>query len=100
MRRQSITDGTWFDLSRATLWEEGCWFNGHNYISIATRSQWEHEALYCSRGGVWVVRKWSDWQGSAEAWTTISADGASAWLVRNKHRLPPRLERSAGASEV
>lgn len=82
MKRQKIEGGGWIDLNTATSYDESTHWNGKNHISDATGSQWEHETLYCSRKGVYVLHHTSQWQGS---WTRIDATEAAQWLVENGH---------------
>jgi len=88
------------DTSKAAQrWEEATDWNGNNYISRATGSQWEHEALYRSAKGRYYVVSWSQWQGSGpgQAWW-LSPREAALWLTSNDHEIPPDLE--AFAAEV
>jgi hypothetical protein len=86
MNRVALTDGRWFDLDAASRFAEGEYFDGHNYISKATGSQWEHEALYRTAGGSWILTRWSDWQGSpAPTYEAIPDAAAAAWLAANGH---------------
>ncbi len=84
MTRVALTDGGgWFDADKAEKVNEGSTHDGRNMISLATGSQWEHEALYRTRGGKWILNHWSNYQGSRESYTLISDADAAAWLVRN-----------------
>src|SRR3972149_6322249 len=85
--RQVLTDGTgrWFVRRSAERWDEKSRFDGNNYISCATGSQWEHETLYRTAGGRWILEHSSQWQGSRDEWTEISARDAARWLSRNGH---------------
>jgi len=87
MDRIALTDGSgrWFDRAKAKVFEEGDRWNGSNFISLATGSQWDHEALFRTAGGRWVLQSWSQYQGSPESWGEIGDIEAAAWLVRNKH---------------
>lgn len=76
-------DGATFDLTTAEHWDENTWFDGRNQISTATDSQWDHEVLYRTAKGAWVVYAWSQWQGSRETYRRIDADEARGWLLRN-----------------
>lgn len=91
MKRQALTDGTgrWFDLEAATSFEEATRWDGHNHVSLATGSQWEHEQLYRTKSGRWVLNTWSQWQGSTESWTEIDDGAAARWLVINEHEPHP-----------
>lgn len=46
--------------------------------------QWEHEHLYRTPGGRWVLNHWSQWQGSRETYRFITDDQARDWLLRNE----------------
>ena len=75
----------WFNPDSATIFTEGYRWDGRNYISLATESQWEHQGLYRTAKGTWVLRKWSDWQGSTENYSIVSDYEAYAWLFCNNH---------------
>ena len=100
MKRQTTSDGKWFDLERATKYSEDTRWNGSNRISVATGSQWHHQVLYNTAGGAWVLNRWSQYQGSGESWDWISAEEAAAWLIANDHELPETLAREAQALEI
>lgn len=85
MARINLGHGRWFDTDKARLFEEARRFNGQNHVSIATGSQWEHEELYLTRKGVWILHEWSQWQGSRETYETVTADTAKQWLIDNGH---------------
>ena len=101
MKRQPIDGGGWFDIESATKYTEDTHWDGNNHISNATGSQWEHEALYCTRKGVYVLNHWSQWQGSSESWTRIDATEAATWLVQNGEEPPDGgLADAAAEQEV
>jgi len=82
MRRIALNDGTWFDADQATCYEESSHFDGHNMISDATGSQWEHEEVYKTAKGTYVLHAWSQWQGTAPTFEKVSESRAYRWLVR------------------
>lgn len=84
MSRISLSDGRWFEAKDAELFEEATWWDGSNYISKETGSQWEHEELYRTRGGAWVRRWWSQWQGVGETYEVLDDGAACQWLIRNE----------------
>src|SRR5690606_26064843 len=43
----------WFDDEKAERFAEDRDWNGSNWISVATGSQWHHEELYRTAGGRW-----------------------------------------------
>jgi hypothetical protein len=100
MNRRQNVEGMWIDLGTATLYEEGSRHDGSNFISLATGSQWHHEALYQSARGAWVLNAWSAEQGSTETWEVVSPKTAAAWLVKNEKELPECLEAVAKELEL
>ena len=85
MNRQSIDGGGWIDLDTAKKFIEDRNWDGHNMISAATGSQWQHETLYRSVGGVYVLHTWSQCQGSQDTWQRISMNDAVEWLLQNDY---------------
>ena len=88
MGRQRLEDGRWFETSKAKRYLETCSFDGRNMISDATGSQWEHEVLYRTAGGQWILRHWSQWEGRRETWTEVDVEDAARWLVACGHDVP------------
>ena len=85
MNRQPIDGGGWINLETAQKFVEDRNWDGHNMISAATGSQWSHEVLYRSVGGVYVLHTWSQCQGSRDTWQRISVNEAVEWLLRNDY---------------
>lgn len=85
MARVYLTDGSgaWFDDKAATHFDEGTRWDGSNHISLSTGSQWDHERLYRTKSGRWVLNEWSQWQGSSETYEEISDMEAADWLLKN-----------------
>ena len=85
MKRQALDNGKWFDLDSATAFAEEATFDGNNYISEATGSQWDHQELYRTKSGKWILHHWTQWQGSRDTWEEIDGNTAAKWLVKNDH---------------
>jgi hypothetical protein len=108
MERIVLTDGSgrWFDAKKAQSWEEDTRWNGSNRISLATGSQWEHEKLYRTVGGIYVLQHWSQWQGSADRYEEITAQEAARWLSVNCYldgdaeKAGPEVEKAYAALEI
>lgn len=83
MKRQALDNGNWFDIDSAEMFEEDTYHNGAKHISKATGNQWEHEALYCTKNGKWVLNHWSQWQSARETWKEIDSKTAARWLTLN-----------------
>ena len=75
----------WFDEAKAEEFKEATRWDGSNHISIATGSQWDHQVLYRTKGGRWVLHSWSQWQGRPETYRFVSDDKAREWLLKNEH---------------
>lgn len=83
MTRVSLGDGKWFE-TECTKFEEDTRWNGNNHISRATGSQWDHQVLYYTRSGNWVLNEWSQYQGVLETYEEISEDEAINWLINQE----------------
>ena len=90
MKRQALTDGSgrWFDVDSVEEFTEDTRWDGHNRSSCATGSQWEHETLYRTKGGLWVLHHWSQWQGTQATWVVYTAERAAVWLSLNGYDHP------------
>ena len=96
MSRYRMDDGTVVDTDNARQsWPEATRFDGSNHISVATGSQWEHQALHCSRKGRYYLERWSQWQGTRDSAEWISKRMAAAWLLLNEHEVPADLATEA-----
>jgi len=96
MSRYRMSDGSVVDTANATAhWEEDTYFDGHNRISRATGSQWEHQKLYRSRKGRYYVEHWSQWQGSRDTAEWVSNEEAARWLLANEQEIPAELASAA-----
>jgi len=108
MSRISITENGWkigrfFDNEKADLYKEDCTHDGNNWISEATGSQWEHEAIYHTKGGVYVLNHYSQCQGSREIYEIISKEEAARWFVKNNYEdvnLPEELKKQVEELEI
>lgn len=88
MPRVPMTDGSgsWFNPESSVLFKENTRHDGRNYISVATGSQWEHENLYYTRSGKWVLNAFSQWQGTLPTYERIQEHDAIMWLISNSHQ--------------
>lgn len=94
MTRIALTDGSgaWFNSESAILFKEDTRFDGRNQISVPTGSQWEHQWLYYTKSGKWVLNEFSNYQGSLESYAQISEDEAVTWLIQNGYSTTDDLE--------
>lgn len=76
----------WFDVAKATDYHEATMWDGNNNISNVTGSQWEHELLYRTAKGRWVLHSWSQYtSGNPPAYHFVEADTARQWLIAQEH---------------
>lgn len=71
----------WFDLDKAARFPE----SSFNHVSDATGSNIEHETLFRTSGGRYVLHWYSDLGISGQKYTAIEAEAAQAWLMTNGH---------------
>lgn len=84
MKRVALTDGSgrWFDSDKAEFYKENTYHDGKNHISKATGTQWDHEAIYLTKGGTFVLNCWSNYDGSRETYYEISKKEAARWFAK------------------
>lgn len=87
MTRIALTNGSgqYFDKDKAVKFDEATWWDGSSFVSCATGSDKEHEQLYRTKGGKWILHHKSQWDGIPVSYKEISNSEAAAWLVRNDH---------------
>ena len=86
MNRITLTDSpNWFDADAAVGFDEATRWDGNNHISVATGSQWDHERLYWTASGNWVLNYWSQWEGRLESYSEVDEARAIEWLIRNQY---------------
>lgn len=102
MKRIALTDGSgrWFDREKSIHFDEDTYWNGHNHISKATGSQWEHQRLYRTAGGRWILASWSAYQEVRDSYEEINDAAATVWLVLNGHDAHPSVSEQYSALEI
>jgi hypothetical protein len=85
MARIVLTDGSgrWFDDKSAQSWEEETRWDGHNHVSKVAGGKFDHEKLYRTKGGIYVIHHWSRWQGSIDSYEGVTPEVAARWLSEN-----------------
>lgn len=78
----------WFDDAKATSYGEDAFFDGVNTVSRATGTQYDHERLYRTSGGRWVLTSWSQRQGAQDRAWYVNEGVARDWLLRNDYSNP------------
>ena len=87
MKRISIGDGRWFDADKAQKFHEETEWNGSNHISVVTGSQWDHEVLWRTEKGVWILESNSDYANVRTTYEIVDEERAAEWLVKNEYDL-------------
>ncbi len=114
MRRQTVYDPDggavgWFRPDRATRYEERTRWDGNNHASLAAGHWADHEELYRTAQGRWVLHWWSQWQGIQDTWRYIGEGEAESWLIRCEYDdeevaaatgRRPEEERGPGRPEI
>lgn len=95
--------GQYFDADKAELYKEETFWNGNNHISKVTGSQWNHEALYRTASGKWVLNTYSQMQGVGETHEIITPEEATEWFVKNEYKdeeIPECLHENISSLEI
>lgn len=106
MKRIALTEngektGRFFDTDKATKYDEITYWNGKNHISKATGSQWNHEVLYKTTSGKWVLNCYFQYSGTVETYEIISPADAAMWFVKNECAgFPPEIADEIASLEV
>lgn len=105
MKKISLTDGSgaWFTAEKAKLYKEKSVWNGNNWISCATGSQWEHECIFITAGGKFILNAYSQIQGSKETYEEVSKDFAAQWFAKqgfDNDDIPGELHELVSAMEI
>ena len=87
MKKVSLTNGSgsWFNVETAVCFKEDSQWNGSNNISLATKSQFEHEWLYITKSGRYILNSWSQRQDSFEIFEEITQNQAAQWMSVNNN---------------
>jgi hypothetical protein len=96
----TLSDGRWFDVEAASRFDEDTWCDGRDQVSCATGDPAEHEILYRTAGGRWVLHHWSQRNGARDIYTEIDDDDAAQWLVRNGYPPHPACIEEYAALEL
>ncbi|MEV6432594.1 hypothetical protein [Nocardia sp. NPDC051463] len=73
----------WFDLDKADEFPQCTRWDGNNNVSLVTDNPFEHERLYRTAKGRWVIQRYSDRQGRETTYKFVTPDRAREWLLIN-----------------
>ena len=92
MSKYKMDDCTVVNTEKATAcWNEDERWDGSNWISKATGSQWHHERLYRSSKGRYYIEQWSSYESVLDSAIWTEKREAATWLLANGHELPEEL---------
>jgi hypothetical protein len=86
MPKITLTDNTgrWFDVDAAKRWVEAkVYADDGTPISCATRNSWEHETLFLTRAGTFIIHCLNERNPSLASFTEYDAKKAIQWLLQN-----------------
>jgi hypothetical protein len=76
----------WFDRDKAVKFDQDRYHDGHNWVSVATGSQWHDEWVLRTAQGRWVLGSYSRYNSDhQEHYRFVTVDQAREWLLRNGH---------------
>ncbi|PZG17136.1 hypothetical protein [Nonomuraea aridisoli] len=75
----------WFDPDHAERYEEATRLIGIDCVGVLTGNPAEHQTLYRTPGGRWVLHRWSQWEGDADLYEFLSTGEARIWLITCRH---------------
>lgn len=95
MNRIALTDssGKWFDMDKATEFKNHYFWDGNNNTSKSA-GKYNHESIYRTASGKWVLEFTSQWQGINDSYTELDDEDAAAWFMKNEYsdnELPEEL---------
>lgn len=88
MRKITLFDGTgrWFDIDSAKKFDErGMLADDGTFVSLATGNSWEHETLYLTTNGTYVMFFADDRNPSLSQFVEYDAEKAVQWLLQNAY---------------
>ncbi|MGW6499297.1 hypothetical protein [Nonomuraea angiospora] len=75
----------WFQPENAERFDEATRWDGQDLVSILTNDGDDHETLYRTAEGKWVLHRWSQWEGNGDTYEFIEAAQARIWLLTCHH---------------
>jgi len=85
-REWSHCQAGYFSRRAATYWHGNqAIFDGANLADVNTYDQNRGQGLYRTAQGRWVLRQWSNWEGTTDVYTYVTDGRACAWLVFNDY---------------
>jgi len=71
----------WFARHKSIEFSETLTWDGNSHISNATGSLWDHETLYFTKGGNWVLHWIRELNPITESFSMIPENAAIDWLI-------------------
>jgi hypothetical protein len=86
MQKITLTDnsGRWFDVDASKRWDEArVYANDGTTISRATRKSWEHETLFMTIAGTFIIHCLNERNASLASFAEYDGKKAIQWLLQN-----------------
>lgn len=86
MNRIALTDnsGKWFDMDKTTEFKNRYFWDGYNNVSKSAGKH-NHESIYRTANGKWVLEFTSQWQDINDSYTELDDEEAAAWFMKNEY---------------
>ncbi|MER6505930.1 hypothetical protein ABT158_03915 [Nonomuraea sp. NPDC001636] len=75
----------WFDPDLADRFDEATRLVGLDCVSVLTADPAQHQTLYRTPENRWVLHRWSQWEGEADAYEFVDPPEARIWLLTCHH---------------
>ena len=82
----------WFDVENSVKFAEATYWDGDHFISRETGSRWDHQELFRTSHGNWVLHSWSAYESVRNRFRCICESEAIQWLTRNDRRATDKSE--------
>jgi hypothetical protein len=102
MNRITLADnsGRWFDIDAARRFDEkGMLAEDGTFVSLASGNSWEHETLYLTTNGTYIMHFFNDHNPSLSQFQLYDEEKGVQWLLRNgyaddvkKHDFPKAVD--------
>lgn len=80
----NANSGRWFDLDSAKRWDEArVYADDGTPISLATQNSWEHETLFLTRAGRFIMHCLDEHNPSLASFVEYSLEKSVDWLLKN-----------------
>ena len=101
--RIHLHNGSWFCPETSQCFGEKTFFDGSNEISVCTNSECQHQCLYLTIKGNWVLHHWNAKCIQQMRYCVITIQEARDWFVLNNypiHEIPEMFHEAIADMEL